>query len=187
MANKDRICIETFHRNELSIGEANRQALKNDAYHWAVLVRPKDIDSLATCTSFDVTNGSRQIPASSGRNEETNPDGDWWFRRRHPVNPLATGQFLTAVVIGKLPENVLIKDVESVLESVPLPRKNYTPKESCSTWTVLAIIALQQAGYADQLDVDGIMRAAVLESNEVMKHGPPKSKKKRFIDSMGRA
>lgn len=97
MSDEDRVCIGVFHRNALSLGEANRQHFGFAIYNWAVLIRPKNIKRLGCSTFFDTTNG----PRYDSQNNDLNPDMDWWYRARGSVNPLATGHFLGAVVIEK--------------------------------------------------------------------------------------
>nr|POE92411.1 hypothetical protein CFP56_69658 [Quercus suber] len=185
MSNKDRVCIEVFHRNELSIGEANRQRYGWATYHWAVLVRPKDFNRIGRSASYDVTDAPRQPPG--GAFGDINPNRDWWFRRRTDVNPFNSSAFLAAVTIGKLPKGVRADQVETVLAQVPLPRKTQTPEQNCTTWIRHAIAALQQAGYAENIAVDDIMKTAMEEGDKVYYSGAPSNNENRFTNVSGRA
>ncbi|RMD43303.1 hypothetical protein DV735_g1790, partial [Chaetothyriales sp. CBS 134920] len=143
MSNKARICIELFHRDEISIQKGNLERLGWAIYHWAILVRPKDLKKIDNSVSFDVTDGIRLNPANR---TNMSPAGDWWFRIRTTVNPLATGHFLGAIEIGKVPNDVTIEHLTALLSKLPLPQKNQTPDQNCATWVSNAVEALQQAG-----------------------------------------
>jgi len=148
-------------------------------YHWAILVRPKDIRRIAESTSFDVTDGIRLEGGQAGN---LNPNQEWWFRARTPVNPLGTGHFLVAVIIGKLPQGVTVDDVRTLLLDVPLPCKGVIPEQRCSFRTSRAIARLQQAGYVKHGDVEKIMGTVLKAGDKVCKEGPPKRVEDRFLD-----
>ena len=128
VANKQRVFIEVFHRDEASIGKANRERLGEAIYHWAILITPKEFTAKSSCISFDVTNAARLHP---DRRENLNPNMDWWFRPRYNVNPFNTGTFLGALMIGKLPEGTTIQEAENVLARVPIPQKGHEPEQNC--------------------------------------------------------
>nr|POE98277.1 hypothetical protein CFP56_64870 [Quercus suber] len=184
MSNKDRICIEVFHRNQLSIGQANRQRYGLATYHWAVLIRPRDFSRIAQSASYDVTDASRQ-PLDGGFGD-LNPGRNWWFRSRLQTNPFTLSTFLAAVIIGKLPKGIRLEQVENILAQVPLPRKNQIPAQHCATWIQDAVIALQQAGYVEQISVDTIMKAAMEQGDRVLYGGAPADDEGRFINMLGR-
>lgn len=175
-SNKERVFLEAFHRDEKSLGDDNRLQLGQAIYHWAILIRPKDYDENTERRSFDVTDAVRL----DGLGNNLNPDFNWWFRDREPINPLKTTHFLGAVMIGKLPGNAGVEDVRNVLVRVPLPEKGQTPEQNCVTWSRQAILALQQTGYAESIDVDEIMNAAMTLARVTMKSGRPKNIKQLF-------
>lgn len=177
MSNKARICVELFHRDEISIGTGNLARLGWAIYHWAILIRPKNLKEIGSCVSFDVTDGIRLDPVNR---QNLNPTSDWWFRVRTMVNPLATGHFLGAIEIGKLPKDVTTEQVQTLLSQVPLPQKNQNPDQNCATWIYDAIKALQNAGYVSEEDAQKIMSMAMALAGEVMAKGPPKKVEDRF-------
>ena len=87
-----------------------------------------------------------------------NPNHDWNYRALDPVNPLGSGHFLVAIIIGKLPKGTTHDQVRTLLEQVSLPQKNQIPNQSCVTWVEQAILMLQQAAYADNIDIDVIVK-----------------------------
>lgn len=183
MSNKDRVCIEVFHRDEQTLLEIQRQNPQGmeiyRRYHWAILIRPKDTKKLAQSASFDITDGVRQAP---DRNQDLNPTRDWWFRVKTGANPLLTGRFLVAVCIGKLPKGVTMDEIENLLSEVPLPRKDTNPEQRCSYWTAMAVMKLQKAGFVVDKDVKAIMNAVLKAGDHVFKNGAPSNAEDRFPD-----
>lgn len=177
MSDKFRVDVEVFHRDEISLDPANQVKLGYAIYHWAILIRPKDFRSIDACTSFDATNGVRLDPI---RRIDVNKDNDWYFRVSYRVNPLASGRFLGAVTIGKLPKNVTAQQVEAVLSTVDLPRKGQSPEEDCSSWIMSALDALQKEGFTEAISAEEIMASAKALGDEVMRDGPPPKIEDRF-------
>lgn len=70
------------------------------------------------------------------------------------IDPLATGQLLGKIVIGKISRNVPEENICALLREVPLPRREADPAQSCVTWTLDAIRALQRANIVRCFDVD---------------------------------
>ena len=77
-------------------------------------------------------------------------------------------------MVGKVPHEVTISQIEDILRPVPLPVKDAVPKETCVTWVKAAIRALQEAELVEKFDVDGFMAHAQDFANKRMaKGGPP--------------
>jgi len=179
MSNKDRVSIELFHRDQYSLGPENRQKYNWATYHWAILIRPKDIRNVAKCASHDVTDAT--MKDASGKYLPA--DGTWHFRSKTPVNPLNTGHFLVAIDVGKLPKNVTNTEIKALLARMPLPQSGQSPEQNCVSWTRDAILELQQAVYVDgDLSVEDIMAVGMQQADFVMKNGAPEEKEDRFID-----
>nr|OQO26403.1 hypothetical protein B0A51_05589 [Rachicladosporium sp. CCFEE 5018] len=153
MSNKPRIAIELFHRDQISIEPGARDRLGWAMYHWAILLRPKDFKQIDASVSYDVTDGIQLDPATR---TDLNPEHNWRFRIRRPVNPLATGHFLGAIEIGKLPAKVTPQQFETLLSQVTIPLKNQSK------------------------DAESIMDAAMTLAGNVMAKGPPKKIEDRF-------
>lgn len=77
------------------------------------------------------------------------------------MNALDFADFLGAVMIDKLPPKTTVDDVKRVLGTVAVPERDRDSIQHCVTWTVKVILALEAAGYAEQVDVDAVMDAAV--------------------------
>ena len=180
MSNKDRVCIELFHRDQYSLGEENRQKYGWATYHWAILVRPKVIRRESKCTSYDVTDATVMTEDGTGYRPA---DGTWRFRSRVPVYPLTSSSFLVAIDIGKLPKNVTNVQVRAVLERTTVPRSGQDPEQNCVSWTRDAILDLQRAGFVDSaLSVEDIMTVGMQKADIVMRDGAPEKPEDRFID-----
>lgn len=180
MSNKDRVCIELFHRDQYSLGEENRQKYGWATYHWAILVRPKVVRRESKCTSYDVTDAAVMTEDGTGYQPA---DGTWRFRSRVPVYPLTSSSFLVAIDIGKLPKNVTSAQVRAVLERTTVPRSGQDPEQNCVSWTRDAILDLQRVGFADgALSVEDIMTVGMQRADIVMRDGAPEKPEDRFID-----
>ena len=180
MSNKDRVCIELFHRDQYSLGEENRQKYGWATYHWAILVRPKVVRRESKCTSYDVTDAAVMTEDGTGYRPA---DGTWRFRSRVPVYPLTSSSFLVAIDIGKLPKNVTSAQVRAVLERTTVPRSGQDPEQNCVSWTRDAILDLQRVGFAaGALSVEDIMTVGMQRADIVMRDGAPEKPEDRFID-----
>jgi hypothetical protein len=49
MSNKNHVSIELFNRDSLSLGAENREKYGQAIYHWAILIRPKNLDDVSNC------------------------------------------------------------------------------------------------------------------------------------------
>jgi hypothetical protein len=180
MSNKDRVSIELFHRDQYSLGPENRQKYNRATYHWAILIRPKDIRNVGKCASYDVSDAA--VVHESGKNYLP-ADGAWRFRSKVPVNPLNTGHFLVAIDVSKLPKNVTNTQIKALLERTTLPRSGQQPEQNCVSWTRDAILDLQRAGFVDgALGVEDIMTVGMQKADLVLKDGAPDDDEDRFID-----
>lgn len=140
MRNKRRIIVSLSHRGRLSL-PPHREKLGLEAYHWGLLISPKHSKG-ADCDSYDVSDAISVDDA----------DNNWRFRKRPMIDPLATGQLLGKIVIGKIA--VREENICALLREVPLPLKEIDPAQSCVTWTLDAIRALQRADVVSGFDVD---------------------------------
>jgi hypothetical protein len=180
VSNKERVCIELFHRDQYSLGEENRQKYGWATYHWAILVRPKVVRRESKCTSYDVTDAAVMTEDGTGYRPA---DGTWRFRSRVPVYPLTSSSFLVAIDIGKLPKNVTSAQVRAVLERTTVPRSGQDPEQNRVSWTRDAILDLQRAGFVDSaLSVEDVMTVGMQKADIVMRDGALEKPEDRFID-----
>ena len=150
--NKRRIVVALYHRDRLSLGD-NRKRLGYEAYHWGILVMPKKpprTDGRPGCNAYDATDITVTDPKTR---RDLNPDNDWFFRPQHHINPSSTGRLIGRIIVGKLPRNVADSDIDNLLAEVPLPVKDASPTQSCVSWALGALSALQASGLAWSFDV----------------------------------
>jgi hypothetical protein len=139
--NKPRISITLHPRGKNSLGE-NRRRLHYAAYHWGILISPKNSKSNnGEHTLFDVTD-SLFVHVSTGEASD-----DWRFRVRTTQDPDVAFQILVKVFVGKVDgRSVTVKEVERRLRELPLPRKGEQLGENCVRWTKEVIRVLIKMG-----------------------------------------
>ncbi|KAJ5473493.1 hypothetical protein N7475_003059 [Penicillium sp. IBT 31633x] len=152
MTNKRQVFLSLYHRDSLSLSN-NRQRLGYAAYHWGIIVAPKNSKG-SNCYVFDVSDG---IILDSVNRVNLNPDGDWHFRERANVHPERSGHLLGMVMIGKVPNEISYAQIRGILELIPLPRKDALPEQNCVSWTKAAISRLQENSLVEKFELDRFM------------------------------
>lgn len=161
--NKRRVFITWHHRHEFSIGE-NRQRFGSAAYHWGVLISPKK-SVTRDCYAYDVSDGPHPDPMTG---VDHNPNRDWVFRAKPNVNPMLSGHLLGRIMIGKVPRSVTHAEIQTCLESIPLPRKGVLPEENCVSWVKSAVRRLQEKGLAERFDIDRLVADSLAFADQRM-------------------
>jgi hypothetical protein len=156
MGNKRQVFITLHHRDEVSLGES-RQRLGHAAYHWGVLISPK-VSKGRDCHVYDITNAARPDPITR---VDLNRDRNWLFRAIANIDPLSSDHLLGMVMVGKVPNGTSYIDIEDLLRSIPLPKKDTVPEQNCVTWVKAAIQKLQCAKLAEQFDLNKFMNYAL--------------------------
>lgn len=87
---------------------------------------------------------------------------DWWFRVKPNVDLTLDSKLLGRIVIGAIPSEVSDVDLEQFFRQIPLPAKNTYPQQSCVTWVLDAVRALQEKVWASAFDIEEF-RAWALE------------------------
>jgi hypothetical protein len=152
MRNKRRVVIALYHRNSHSLKE-NRAKLGYEAYHWGVLIMPKETRNDRHhhhCNAYDATDMAVIDPKTG---ENSNPHMDWFFRPQHDIDPFANGRLIGRIIVGKLPKNVTGDEIDKLLAAVPLPVRDADPRQSCVTWALDALSTLQASGWAWGFDI----------------------------------
>ena len=167
------IAVALDHRDNLSRGQMRRH-LGYEAYHWRIASMPEGTQ--AECAVFDATDASRINPVTWRMD---NPNMDWWFRAEINVDPAASTKLLGFIVIGAVPAEVSSTGLKDFFRQVPLPVKNTHPQQSCVTWAVDAMLALQRKGWAWAFDIDQFKAWALEYADESLEN--PDSKEKRVI------
>lgn len=152
MGNKRRVFVSLHYRGGLSLGE-NRQRLSYAAYHWGIIIAPK-VYKEGDCYTFDVSDAARPDPETR---IDLNPNHEWGFRS----NPTVSGSLLGLIMIGKIPNGVEISEIQTRLQSIPVPQKNAIPEQNCVTWAMSAIQTLQDTGFAEQFEINKFMDAGI--------------------------
>ncbi|KAM5349316.1 hypothetical protein ACJ41O_005823 [Fusarium nematophilum] len=168
MSNKRRLVVTLHHRDEFSLGD-HRQNLCYEAYHWGIMIMPKTSKG-SDCNAYDASDASDIDPETR---QLRNTNLEWWFRAKRGVNPERSGRLLGRIVIGKIPNNISDHAVEDLLRGIPLPVKNAHPPQSCVTWTLNAIVALQDAGLAWSFDLDKFRDWALAYADQCLKKPKP--------------
>jgi hypothetical protein len=157
-------------------------------------VHPFETSSLSSSSStiFDATDGVRQDPITF---LDTNITHEWYFRVREDFNPLATANFLGAVVIGEmasrhglLPAVHAVEKIWRTFEQISLPRKDHRPGENCVSWAKEAVVRLQREGIVEERPggVDGIeaiWEVGVMLGEKIIREGllAPGDEEARFM------
>lgn len=165
----DLIAVGLHHRDHFSQGSA-RRTFGYEAFHWAIVVMPEGNHDRG-CRSFDATDTSDIDPTTF---RMRNPTMDWWFRVDENFDPALNVKLLGRTVIGRLPEGVSSTELRDFFAKVPLPVKNTHPQQSCVTWAVDAIQALQEQGWVRKFQLDQFKDWAVSYADERMR-GPDSS------------
>lgn len=162
--NKRRVAISLYHRGHLSLGD-NRTRLGYSAYHWGLVVMSK-LPSVE-CDTYDAADIPMLDPTTG---EDRNPNRDWIFRRpQHDIDPAANGRLIGRIIVGKLPNKVSVSHIDSLLGRVPLPKKDVSPRESCVTWALAALNALQDEELAWKFDIAVFQDWTLAYGDECMK------------------
>ncbi|KAL5002914.1 hypothetical protein BDV10DRAFT_87017 [Aspergillus recurvatus] len=187
--NKPRIFITLHPRGKNSLGE-NRTRLGFSAYHWGILISPRDAHSHLHSSSaapasrgdhvhFDVTDSVYIDPATNENSD------DWRFRERRSSDPVAEFMILGRVYVGKFHgqlspavslSSASQRDFESGvvrlrerLSGISVPRKELEREDNCVSWTKEAIAVLRDIGVVEEkFDIDEFMRVALGFADECL-------------------
>ena len=153
-----------YHREGYSTGR-NRQILGYEAFHWGILVMPREGE--AEYDAYDATDRN-EIDPRTFRME--NPNLDWWFDAKEGiVDTSRGGRLIGRITIGVVPDGTSSCDVRKFLKEVPLPERNQTPQQSCVTWVGNAIRALHEIGWIDRFSVEIFMKGALSYGDDRMR------------------
>lgn len=187
--NKPRIFITLHARGKNSLGE-NRTRLGYSAYHWGILISPKNkathpasasqspTSPSVLHTHFDVTDSLYVDPATGEVKE------NWRFRERGSPDPVISFQILARVFVGKLdPAWGDTGGVREKFSGIGLPTKE-VEGESCVSWTREAIDVLKRMGALQpDFDIEWVMDTALGFADESLKG---KGKIGSILDYTGR-
>ncbi|RTE84857.1 hypothetical protein BHE90_000569 [Fusarium euwallaceae] len=160
------VALALHHRDNFSHGRS-RQVFGYEAYHWAIMIMPEPSQG-PDCYSFDATDSSGIDPVTFRMN---NPTMDWWFRVQENIDPTLSEKLIGRIIIGEVPDGVSSADLQSLFEGIELPVKNRHPQQSCVTWVLNAIRALQKKGWAWDFELDQFKDVALSYADERMKGG----------------
>ncbi|KFA60005.1 hypothetical protein S40285_08693 [Stachybotrys chlorohalonatus IBT 40285] len=154
---KRHISVALYHRDHLSRGRT-RKALGYEAFHWGIFTMA-EASNTEDCCAFEATDISEIDPVTWRMG---NPSMDWWFRVKPNVDLTLDSKLLGRIVIGAIPSEVSDVDLEQFFRQIPLPAKNTYPQQSCVTWVLDAVRALQEKVWASAFDIEEF-RAWALE------------------------
>ena len=159
--NKFRVYVALHFRAHITSDPQLRKEFGYAAYHWAIHIEAKDGEN---CHAFDVKKGDYypNIPGSSA----------WQYNSLSLTRKNQT--LLCQIMIGKLPPTFNPQQVGEMLNeaSIPLPRDDTNPTESCVSWIRQAIQVLQQRGCAENLNIEKLMNFALQKADLCYKKNP---------------
>lgn len=104
---------------------------------------------------------------------------EWYFRANTNLDLPTVNWLLGRVMVGKVEDEGA--DIQAQLEAVPLPvnsnkmgagqgqEQGRGPVQNCVIWVKDAVKKLQEIGFAEEFEVDGMMDAALRFADECMK------------------
>ncbi|KAJ4308457.1 hypothetical protein N0V84_012092 [Fusarium piperis] len=158
------VALALHHRDNFSRGRS-RKMFGYEAYHWGIIIMPEDSHG-RDCSAFDATDASEIDPVTF---RLENPTMDWWFRVKENVDPALSTKLIGRIVIGQIPDEVSSAELRGFFEKIELPIKNRDPQQSCVTWALNAVQALQRQGWAWDFELDQFKDAALSYADERMK------------------
>lgn len=118
------------------------------------------------CNAYEATDSSEIDPITF---RMKNPRMDWWYHEKENINPELSSKLIGRIVFGQIPEDVLNPELHEFFIGIPLPVKNTNPQQSCVTWTVNAILALQKKNWAGTFDIEAFKDWALAYADDRMK------------------
>ncbi|KAK3298629.1 uncharacterized protein B0H64DRAFT_79708 [Chaetomium fimeti] len=159
------IALCLYHRDHFSEGHM-REFFEYEAYHWSIMIMPEASDG-RDCHVYDATDATYIDPETF---RMKNPTMDWWFRAKENIDPALSSKLLGSIVIGEVPdEEVTTDDLREFFYQIPLPVRNQDPQQSCVTWAVNAIRALQEQGWVWRFDIDQFKDWALAYADDRMR------------------
>ncbi|KAM3483809.1 hypothetical protein MY8738_002859 [Beauveria namnaoensis] len=144
------VTLTLYDRGDLSQGRM-RSVFGHKAYHWGVLIVPKEKRPGRVAHAFEATDASAIDPVTF---RMTNPSMEWRYNARLDVDPELSQKLLGQLVVGEIPDGAAPKALDTFFEAVPLPVRNTEPQQGCVTWSINALRALQKRGWAWDFDLD---------------------------------
>ncbi|KPM35821.1 hypothetical protein AK830_g10754 [Neonectria ditissima] len=143
------VAVALYDRGHFSRGNA-RRLFGYEAYHWGIVVMPEDSEE-QDYRAYDATDISEINPVTF---RLSNPTMDWWYRVTENTESVVNPRLLGRIVIGQVPDGTSSAELREFFGRVRLPVKNTDPQQSCVTWTVDAIRALQTQGWGWEFELD---------------------------------
>ncbi|KAM3523983.1 hypothetical protein NHJ13051_004786 [Beauveria bassiana] len=144
------VTLTLYDRGDLSQGRM-RSVFGHKAYHWGVLIVPKEKRPGRVAHAFEATDASVIDPVTF---RMTNPSMEWRYNARLGVDPELSHKLLGQLVVGEIPDGAAPKALDTFFAAVPLPVRNTEPQQGCVTWSINALRALQKRGWAWDFDLD---------------------------------
>ncbi|KAM3527362.1 hypothetical protein MY4038_006412 [Beauveria bassiana] len=144
------VTLTLYDRGDLSQGRM-RSVFGHKAYHWGVLIVPKEKRPGRVAHAFEATDASVIDPVTF---RMTNPSMEWRYNARLGVDPELSQKLLGQLIVGEIPDGAAPKALDTFFEAVPLPVRNTEQQQGCVTWSINALRALQKRGWAWDFDLD---------------------------------
>lgn len=167
------LAVGIYHRDHFSSGNS-RKVFGYGAFHWGILFIPSSSPNPSSSLSsspesgeyyaYDSTDVTALDPVTF---RIVNPSTDWWFRSKK-VTPDESTKLIGRIILTTN-SDLTSDNVQAVLRSVPLPVKNTHPQQSCVTWTVDALRAMQDKEWVAKFDVAKFKDWALSKADEWIK------------------
>jgi hypothetical protein len=144
-----RAIVALYHRDHLSRGHY-RRIFGYESYHWGFVITPENSQGQDS-DSYEATDATELDPVTFRMN---NPSMEWWLRCNESFEPEQNPKLIGRIIIGIVPEHISQDELKAFFKTVPLPVKDTEPQQSCVTWTIDAVKALQQKGWAYSFDIE---------------------------------
>jgi hypothetical protein len=158
MSNKDRIFVAIYMRPDTSTSTVSCYSSASNPkpakFQWGIWIEPEN--SQGAGTAFHVED-DLNVPYLLYSFDSH------FHRDEHKAPP---ANMLGRLMIGKIPQEQSIRDVERILRKVPLPSDPASSITDTLGWTRTASEDLQQAGLAERFSVDTFVADALIHARQ---------------------
>ncbi|KAF9768816.1 hypothetical protein IL306_013829 [Fusarium sp. DS 682] len=157
------VAVALYDRGNFFRGD-KRRVFGYEAYHWGIVIMPENHQA-QDYHAFCATDVSEINPVTF---RMRNPSMSWWLRSEENINPGEGAKPLGCIVIGEIPDDITFAQLDEFFNSISLPVKNTHPQQSCVTWIIEAIHALQEKDWVPQFELEQFKDSAVSYADERM-------------------
>ncbi|KAF4336052.1 serine threonine kinase [Fusarium beomiforme] len=157
------VAVALYDRGDFFRGD-KRLVFGYEAYHWGIVILP-ETQQEREHHAFSATDVVEINPVTFRMH---NPTMSWWLRSEENINPGESSKPLGCIIIGEIPDDITFAQLDEFFNCISLPVKNTHPQQSCVTWIMAAIQALQRENWIPQFELDEFKDWAVSYADERM-------------------